>query len=80
MGPEETTLLRLGREKRGELEPEDLSGNLIVQLVSVTERSEPTVVRAQHRPSGRRGSEAVVSSGKALDGSDPGNPARSPLI
>jgi predicted phage-related endonuclease len=30
-------LLRLWREKRGELEPEDLSGNLIVQLGVVTE-------------------------------------------
>src|SRR4051812_30802513 len=30
-------LLRLWREKRGELEPEDLSGNLIVQLGAVTE-------------------------------------------
>ena len=31
-------LLRLWREKRGELEPEDLSNNLIVQLGTVTER------------------------------------------
>jgi predicted phage-related endonuclease len=30
-------LLRLWREKRGEAEPEDLSGNLIVQLGKVTE-------------------------------------------
>jgi predicted phage-related endonuclease len=30
-------LLRLWQEKRGEIEPEDLSGNLIVQLGSVTE-------------------------------------------
>ena len=30
-------LLRLWREKRGEVEPEDLSGNLIVQLGIVTE-------------------------------------------
>ena len=30
-------LLRLWREKRGEVEPEDLSGNLIVQLGVVTE-------------------------------------------
>jgi predicted phage-related endonuclease len=32
MGTDETALLRLWREKRGEIEPEDLSGNLIVQL------------------------------------------------
>jgi len=37
MGDDENDLLRLWREKRGELEPEDLSGNLIVQLGVVTE-------------------------------------------
>ena len=37
MGKDATALLRLWREKRGEAEPEDLSGNLIVQLGVVTE-------------------------------------------
>src|SRR5215212_8873808 len=37
MGSDEGALLRLWGEKRGELEPEDLSGNLIVQLGLVTE-------------------------------------------
>jgi predicted phage-related endonuclease len=37
LGGDETALLRLWREKRGEAEPEDLSGNLIVQLGLVTE-------------------------------------------
>jgi predicted phage-related endonuclease len=37
MGDDETALLRLWREKRGEAEPEDLSGSLIVQLGLVTE-------------------------------------------
>ncbi len=37
MGDDETALLRLCREKRGEIEPEDLSGNLIVQLGLATE-------------------------------------------
>src|SRR5260370_2572691 len=37
MGSDESALLRLWREKRGEVEPEDLSGNLIVQLGTVTE-------------------------------------------
>jgi predicted phage-related endonuclease len=37
MGDDEPALLRLWREKRDEIEPEDLSGNLIVQLGSVTE-------------------------------------------
>jgi putative phage-type endonuclease len=37
MGENEAALLRLWREKRGEVEPEDLSGNLIVQLGVATE-------------------------------------------
>jgi predicted phage-related endonuclease len=37
MGADEPALLQLWREKRGEVEPEDLSGNLIVQLGLVTE-------------------------------------------
>jgi predicted phage-related endonuclease len=37
MGNDEAALLRLWREKRGEAEPEDLSGDLLVQLGSVTE-------------------------------------------
>jgi predicted phage-related endonuclease len=37
MGKDEAALVRLWREKRGEAEPEDLSGNLIVQLGLVTE-------------------------------------------
>ena len=37
MGNDEGALLRLWREKRGEADPEDLSGNLIVQLGLVTE-------------------------------------------
>jgi hypothetical protein len=36
-GDDEAVLLRLWREKRGELEPEDLSSNLVVQLGVVTE-------------------------------------------
>ena len=37
MGNDEAALLRLWREKRGEVEPEDLSENLIVQLGLATE-------------------------------------------
>jgi len=36
-GDDEADLIRLWREKRGEVEPEDLSDNLIVQLGTVTE-------------------------------------------
>jgi predicted phage-related endonuclease len=38
MGNDEAALLRLWQEKRGEIEPEDLSGDLLVQLGSVTEQ------------------------------------------
>jgi predicted phage-related endonuclease len=37
MGNDHEALLRLWREKRGEIQPEDLSDNLVVQLGSVTE-------------------------------------------
>src|SRR5262249_38679429 len=37
MGSDESALLKLWREKRGEIDPEDLSDNLIVQLGVVTE-------------------------------------------
>ena len=37
MGDDEPALLRLWREKRGEVEPEDLSGDLLVRLGAVTE-------------------------------------------
>jgi predicted phage-related endonuclease len=37
MGDDEKALVRLWREKRGEVEPEDLAANLIVQLGTVTE-------------------------------------------
>ncbi len=37
MGADETALVHLWREKRGEVEPEDLSGNLVVQLGATTE-------------------------------------------
>ena len=37
MGDDEAALIRLWREKRGEVKPEDLSGNLIVQLGVATE-------------------------------------------
>ncbi len=37
LGNDEAGLLRLWRQKRGEVEPEDLSGNLVVQLGVATE-------------------------------------------
>ena len=61
-GRRREALLRLWREKRGEAEPEDLSGNLIVQLGTVTEdlnrrwyerntgQPSPDVQRARRHP------------------------------
>jgi len=49
MGTDESALMRLWREKRGEVDPEDLSGNLVVQLGLATEK--PALVRNQYRPS-----------------------------
>ena len=58
MDDDEEALLRLWREKRGEVEPEDLSGNLIVQLGLATEslnrhwyerNTGQVVERVQHR-------------------------------
>jgi hypothetical protein len=40
MGSDEAALLQLWREKRGEAEPEDLSGSLIVQLGAASTRVE----------------------------------------
>jgi predicted phage-related endonuclease len=37
MGDDEAALIRLWQEKRGDIEPEDLSGNLVVQLGLATE-------------------------------------------
>ena len=37
MGDDEAALMRLWHEKRGEVESEDLSGNLVVQLGLATE-------------------------------------------
>jgi hypothetical protein len=49
LGDDEAALLRLWREKRGEIEPEDLSGNL---LVRGHRGPQPPLVRAQYWPGG----------------------------
>src|SRR5215813_10375672 len=71
MGSDEAALVRLWREKRGEAEPEDPSGNLIVQLGAATEELKPLLVRAQHRPASRRRSAPRQALGYSLDGGDP---------
>ncbi len=68
MGDDEAALVRLWREKRGEVEPEDLSGNLIVQLGAVTEDLSPALVRGQYRSGYRR--HPTQSSAKARQGKE----------
>jgi len=46
MGADEAALVRLWREKRGEVDPEDLSGNLVVQLGRATEELNRTGMSA----------------------------------
>ena len=71
MGSDEAALIRLWREKRGEAEPEDLSGNLIVQLGVATEE----LNRAWYeRNTGRQRPRRAASRqafGHSLDGSNP---------
>ena len=74
MGDDEAALLRLWREKRAEVEPEDLSGNLVVQLGVATEDLNRTV-SDQYRSSGNRYSEAGPASGAPLDGGHTGRPS-----
>ena len=59
MGDDEAALLRLWREKRGEVEPEDLSGNLIVQNGG-SPNPQPHCSRQFDRGSGLRDSESVL--------------------
>ena len=70
MGDDEAALLRLWREKRGEVEPEDLSDNLIVQLGAATEELNRLWYRAQYRPGGHGCAAAGPASGDPLDGRD----------
>jgi predicted phage-related endonuclease len=52
MGDDEAALIRLWREKRGEIEPVDLSSNLVVQLGLATE--ELTCLALSRRSRGSR--------------------------
>ena len=71
MGTDETALLRLWREKRGEAEPEDLSANLIVQLGAATENLKPHLVRTEHGPAHFRRPAARQAFSHSMDGGDP---------
>jgi hypothetical protein len=76
MSNDEAALLRLWREKRGEVDPEDLSGNLIVQLGLTTEELNRHWYEFQHRSShhGRPAAGQVPEPpvyGGTLDGEGP---------
>ena len=61
MGSDEAALIRLWREKRGEAEPEDLSGNLIVQLGTATE----DLNRSWYERNSGRSASATSSAGSS---------------
>ena len=70
MGTDEAALLRLWQEKRGEIEPEDLSGNLIVQLGVATEPLNRLWYERNDRPSDHERPTAGYPSCKQVDGGD----------
>jgi hypothetical protein len=74
MGTDQAALLQLWREKRGEAEPEDLSGNLVVQLGRATEELNQRwyEVRVVRKSSMCRST--CTASGPALDGRDARRP------
>ena len=74
MGENEAALLRLWKEKRGEIEPEDLSGNLIVQLGVVTEELNRRWYEANSGQVITDVQTPCPPSGPALDGGDTGRP------
>ena len=70
MGDDEGALLRLWREKRSEVEPEDLSGNLAVQL-GQRQRTEPALVPGSDGQGCQRRADVAAPSDATLDGCDP---------
>ena len=76
MGNDEAALLRLWREKRGEVEPEDLSGNLIVQLGVVTEELNRRWYEANTGQVITDVQKRVRHPGSTLDGGDARWPSR----
>ena len=64
MGSDEAALIRLWREKRGEAEPEDLSGNLIVQLGPCDRGPQPPWYERNTGPAGRDASSVGVQASR----------------
>ena len=73
MGNDEAALLRLWHEKRGEIDPEDLSGNLIVQLGLATEDLNRRWYQAS---TGQILTDPGLASDAAVDGGNAGRPSR----
>ena len=71
MGSDEAALIRLWREKRGEAEPEDLSGNLIVQLGTATEELNRSWYERNTRAARCRRPASGQALGHSLDGGNP---------
>ena len=66
MGSDEKALQRLWREKRGEVEPEDLSGNLIVQLGLATEALKEQLKTVRVAPVEGQNLDDATNYGRAL--------------
>ena len=76
MGHDEAALVRLWREKRGEIEPEDLSGNLVVQLGLATEDLNRRWYESNTGQVLTDIQRQIRTSGAALDGGYTGRPCR----
>jgi hypothetical protein len=74
MGSDQAALLRLWKEKRGELEPEDLSEYLLVQLGTVTEPL--PLVRDKHGANHCRRPETGFSRRSPMDGGNTRRPRK----
>jgi predicted phage-related endonuclease len=74
MGDNQAALLRLWQEKRGLIEPEDLSGNLVVQLGVATEELNRRWYQANSGQVLTDVQRHIRQSGAALDGSNIGWP------
>ena len=68
MGSDENALRRLWREKRGEVDPEDLSGQPHRPARGRHRRAQSALVRGQYRSGRHRRAEAYPASRAALDG------------
>ena len=74
MGSDEAALIRLWQEKRGEAEPRDLSGNLIVQLGIATEKLNRRWYEANTGQVVTDVQKRIRHPGNPVDGGDPRRP------